>query len=418
MKQSIPCHYSLQKQMGRPKKKKKAGDGGDTTAPNETNEVDPFASLRPVDREALRLNDTLCPKPYSTFMNKYTPSPRASFLTQGPIYEHQECLPSDTFSAANSSNRSMSSTEATPPSHSPPTPRHDDDLTTLTSWPDYSGLPLPEMVKVNKPDNHENDTDFQNLTQLPVLPACPCLPNLYLTLSTLSALNSFPVSKHTIETLQTATRTAHSVLYCPICPTKFQSGMQNVMLLGILISVIGDGWNRIRKTSAKEVYQGFAVNASSSNSANTEDWTSQDEKKWNMFTHYLVRQYVFGDPPPPSVQLPSCNSNIDNSHSSASPIILVKLLDAFERRQNTWHKFEVGDGEFPTHILPEEIEEYMAAIQKQRDTHGGQCSREDHLCLKIVDSVRMVLTSIDRKDEIERGLGEFGKVWINRLGSS
>jgi hypothetical protein len=146
---------------------------------------------------------------------------------------------------------------ASPPCDSPPNPPIP-YLTSITTWPDYSTIAaLPQPVLDNhKPTYHS--APFPSLDTFPSTPACPCLPNLYLTLSTLSTIAAFPVSSHTLESLHTATRTAHMVLYCCVCPTKFRSGLQNVMLLGTLLHILADGWNRIRLAPPEELRAGFS----------------------------------------------------------------------------------------------------------------------------------------------------------------
>jgi hypothetical protein len=248
-----------------------------------------------------------------------------------------------------------------------------------------------------------NSSTPTSISPLPITPSCTCLPDLYLTLSNLSIFSSLPMNPNTVENLQTAARTAHAVLYCPVCPRKFQSGMQNVMLLGTLLTVIVDGWARILRTPAKDLARGFDLDPATTISTSTDldsTWSDAQEIQWKLFAHYLVRQHLYGDAPPPGIHIPGICPFLSTISPKPPLIILNNLCNAMERRQKTWHGLIDATGEFPIACNKAEA---VSRLTGRHCTEEEQLQRlrevenetEQHLCLKIVDSVRKVLASVD-----------------------
>jgi len=302
-----------------------------------------------------------------------------------------------------------------------------------------SVLPMPMQDRQTKeniiffdprnPDNppvpYDADADPSTLLNLPSVPECPCLPNSYLTLSTLSTLSAFPVSSGTIDTLLQAHRTTKASIYCLLCPQKFQSGSQNVMLNSVLINVIADHWHRVRKASAQDLQKGFGTTDISPSSGSNTNATSSDsspmtlqaELRWRTFGHSLVRAHVFGDAPIPS---PPDTRPSTNLTPAVSPVTLLSVLSAFERRQKQWHDQEQWTGEFPRRFNTslqrgytvgmtledlercqrqgaQEREEHDAAHDGRGDSGHGHPGphHDDFLCLKIVEAGRRIVTSLD-----------------------
>ncbi len=369
----------------------------------------------------------LCPQTIPNLTSTYAPRPSAPQLTEDPLHKH--------LGSFSNSNNDVDS-DATPLSNSPKTPSLSniaENFPYTLDWIDYSNTPnlpftdtIPEYGKIppssnlplasptSPPTNRHSPTNSSSppsTNPFTVTPSCTCLPDLYLTLSNLSTLPSLPVNPNTVEILQTATRTAHSVLYCPTCPPKFQSGMQNVMLLATLLAVIGDGWSRILRAPAKDLARGFDVDPTTSlcsDSDLADSWTDAKEMQWKLFARYLTRQYVFGDAPPPGIHLPGiCPFLFSTSPAPPSipPIIILQnLCDAMERRQKTWHGLIEATGEFP-HACGNTME--MARLgggdctvkQRQEKLTGMEREGKEHLCLKIVQLLRAVLKGVDRRPE-------------------
>jgi hypothetical protein len=383
--------------MGRPRKKQKLSDSEEKPT-DPASDLQPQLSLRQnspnAPDQAIRGKDRYavpCPVVYSQYMKTHQLAPQPSYPTEEGSWEPQN---------AQSNNNDS---DTTPSSDSPPTP-YLSYPTSMQTWPDYSTMSqLPLMVADNqKPPSEASDpisnTSFESLTTLPSVPACPCLPNLYLTLSTLSTVSAFPVSNHTIDSLLTATRTAHAVLYCAVCPKKFQSGVQNVMLLGTLLSVVADGWNRVRLAPAVELKKGFS-NPFPGKSVPDLPLSPQESLSWRLFAHNLVRVHVFGDAISPNpFTLPDGTSSYSSCPFSCPkgiPITLSYLIQAMKRRQKTWHDMHDDTGEFPPRMPISEFQghiTHMSMAEKQ----DLELERDGHLCIKIVNSAAMVVRGLDR----------------------
>ncbi|KPI38789.1 uncharacterized protein AB675_5873 [Cyphellophora attinorum] len=304
-KYSIPCIYSVQKQMGRPKKRQRQDDeaeaGTSSSQKPQSYILDPSLSAADAERNQF---ENICPGP------------------MGP-------------GAIRQSRNANASLENTPPSDHPRTPSDSDIYnipypTDYSIWPDFTETTVPIPLQENTyttPDKHpvNNTTTLTHRPSNPnPLPDCPCLPNLYLTLSTLSTLSAFPISSHTITTLSSAHRTAHSperhaVQHPPHRPRRPMAA---------------------RPQTARDILEkGFSASPPSAH------MSALTELEWKTFAYDLVRAHVFGDrtaTPPPTPNpapdaVPPPNSQI---------IPLMSLADAMERRQNQWHDHEPETGEF------------------------------------------------------------------------
>jgi hypothetical protein len=195
--------------------------------------------------------------------------------------------------------------------------------------------------------------------------------------------------------------------------------MQNVMLLSTLVPVIADSWSRILRAPAKDLARGFDIDlatALSTDSDLTNTWTDAKEAEWKLFAHYLVRQYVFGDTPPPGIHLPGVCPFL-SAPSTISPskpplIILSNLCDAMERRQKTWHGLIEERGEFPRPFHSAEGPagpgggDSCGEEHRMRGLMGAVGERKEHLCLKIVEGVRHVVAAVDRRPDKGQRSGE------------
>lgn len=452
VKQTLTCHYSVQKQMGRPRKRQKLSDVAEEDQLLDAEWSD--AHLRhenglgtpdqPVWSEIGMVDPNLFSGPMFSSVNSYAPLPS---LMESSLYEQ--------LGPYSNGNNDVDS-NATPLSSSPTTPclpTIADSFPSTLGWSDYpdtTNLPtvIPDLTSGKRSmSNHSTMPQYtlpladgyssltssfpsSSLNALPVVPSCTCLPDLYLTLSNLATLPSQPINSSTIEALQTATHTAHSVLYCPTCPQHFRSGVQNVMLLATLLSVIADGWSCLLRAPAQDLARGFGTDSDLTN-----PWTDAKEAQWKFFAHHLIRQYVFGDAPPPGVHhLPIISPSTSTSTFFSSPpsqkppiIVLQYLCDAMERRQSTWHRLREATGEF---ALPRGSimvstnlpgggggggrggEEGRGSCGKEEQREKKQEQRKEYTCLTIVDSVRTVLKALDKTglDHGERSCGRLEEI--------
>ncbi|KIW77892.1 hypothetical protein Z517_07725 [Fonsecaea pedrosoi CBS 271.37] len=470
IKQALKCRYSAQKQMGRPRKKQKTDD---FLQDDEVSAID-----------TSHLNSALRPTPVSALYPQPPPAPpavvelaidpglsekvveRTNFenICTAPITQsikrasHEARVVAE---KANSSNLHCQGSNSTSPYDGPRTPPATNDVlpqgaypTDVSLWPDFSDMTmLPILVQ----ESHEHDrqlystndadpdsslpsdkgaepyanhfanlsTNQSSLTHLPTIPACPCLPNLYLTLSTLSTLSAFPVSSGMVDALLAAHRTGRSVIYCPVCPQKMQSGSQNVFLSTMLITVLADHWHRVKKASAEELKRGFSSTESVPPDNPSEPLSIREDLEWRTFGYHLIRAYVFGDhaiPDPPDGSFHALRkpqfipTHISSEDSDTSTVYtLESLVSAIERRQKQWHDVEPyhNSQEFPPRLehnhvqagahgncrgLPRGYAPGMTLedIKKCEDEHRAGGSAEDGLlCLKIVKHSRIMLGSLE-----------------------
>ncbi|KAE8393939.1 C6 finger domain protein [Aspergillus alliaceus] len=353
LKQSLVCHYSVQKQMGRPPKKRVREDNdslslfgltSDETWLDTDSSQFTSSNLCP---EATAASDALriCAPVYSA---PFSISQISHRLSTDDNHKHSWQLNQGKF------------TEPVPATTGP--------------WPDFSSVSAaastpftmpPGLSHMHSPPVTPSDSDSSE-TQ------CTCLSYMYLCLSHLSSLAPFPISQHTLCSLFIAAKTARAVIRCQTCPTKFATAMQNVMFTGTLLNVVADAWLRVSKTDAEELGKQAAppayvavVNKNSLDStAAWKDWLRQ-----------IVRSGVIGGPADPAGSV-AC---------SDSPSLL-SLVQELEARQRKWHlerhpQARLGD---PNARSEQSIETGV----DPRDEQGW-------LCVRVAKSARDVIARFE-----------------------
>lgn len=197
---------------------------------------------------------------------------------------------------------------------------------TVDTWPDFSTTSASASMLslspgfVNMPQNLNQGT-------LQDTPSCPCLSYLYLCLSTLSSLNSFSITRETLTSLCTAARTAQDVIRCEICPLSFATGMQNVMMLGTLLSVMADAWLKISQTDAETL--GRELSSPDFQELINKDDPHEACVTWLFWLRQVVRRAVIGGHIHPDI----CPTNPTNARTPD----LFSLVREMEERQRKWH---------------------------------------------------------------------------------
>lgn len=269
--------------------------------------------------------------------------------------------------------------------------------TDFAKWPDFSTLdmlPLPVEDKYSAMDPidlqpYDPDANPEALNNLPAIPACPCLPNLYLTLSTLSTLKSFPFTKQTINTIESSYKTARGVIYCNVCPQKFDTGSSNLMLGTTLLNVLADQWNRFRNLSVDELKKAFGNPAQQNTIV-----TTKEGRAWRDFQKEVLEAYVFGDQavphPPGCANSPgrsvSSLETDDTCNANVPALTLMGLCDSLERRQKQWHRLEEPTDEFPDRVSNDLQMGHL--VGNTTDVPGK------HLCLEIVNHAKCIVKSL------------------------
>lgn len=423
VKRGIPCIYSQQKQMGRPRKRQKMDEETrnlETREPRhsstQSRSIQPQPYVEPQQETPIDPSLSNIDEDLTSFQNICRGPLAQTIRGQREVDEFSKQFATD--------NHTISDTNGD--INVPVPTSYTQYPTDISQWPDFSSigaLPLPLTTKFRpgpaSPTLHtlpspqsntthtyqDPDVDPAALASLPSIPACPCLPNLYLSLSTLSTLSSFPVTQQTIDSLLSAHKTAHSVIYCPVCPREYQSGSQNLMLGSTLLNVLADHWHRIRNTTPEALKKGFSP---SSITQPSQPFISVKEgATWRKFIHQIIRAYVFGDasiPKPPAPPPASSDTNSNTVPASPEPSTinqsnpgpkvdrsntLTFLISALERRQRQWHQLDEPTDEFPDRSAceyqPRHIHHHHPSKPRtgtSATTHdvggGGDAVNEDH----------------------------------------
>ncbi|TKA74701.1 hypothetical protein B0A55_05090 [Friedmanniomyces simplex] len=225
------------------------------------------------------------------------------------------------------------------------------------------------------------DEYHSNISPITTLPTCACLSTLYLTLNTLQSMDPtspFPFSLHP---LREALRTASDVLSCPLCPTRFLSAVQNTQLAGTLLMSIAERFGKILAAitqEAERAEQGGEVKRFRLADLNTS--TSHlhaggigcvaafslnlSAGEWRTMAKKVVRAEVHGP-----------------SDGNVCCPYFVGVVEQMESRQEHWLDWEIPL-DFP------------------RDTEGAPIGgenipREDHVCIKLCAYSRKVIAGYD-----------------------
>lgn len=240
-------------------------------------------------------------------------------------------------------------------------------------WPDFSTVseataslfPAPSSL----PDMHSLPLTppTSNLSD-PASPQCTCLSYLYLCLSHISSIASFPVNSHTLCSLYIAARTATSVIRCQSCPKVFATGIQNVMFIGTLLTVVADAWLRVYNSDPVELGMQSAPPEYISCVLQSAD----PAQAWNDWLRQIVRRAVIGGPLDPRA----------GTRCSEQPDLLSLIMEV-ENRQRRWHE----PGQHPlTGYNPMDPSE-------QEPSYDG--NEKELWCLRVVGSARSVIAKFN-----------------------
>ena len=204
---------------------------------------------------------------------------------------------------------------------------------------------------------------------------CACLPNLYSILASFQSppQPSFPYS---LGLLRNAVRLGHTVVRCQLCPKTYNTGVQNVMLLGTLVQMISNEYPKLLKhieqRSANEDKITFRVGEHSlsldSRHTGTPDCPmginiDLSGAEWQMLARKAIKQGVVG--------------------SSNSTDSLMALIDAMRERQQSLHERYFPD----THIAGHEH-------NVTKDAHDVGLANDVCLSITFIDQLRRSLEAL------------------------
>ncbi|KAK1078196.1 hypothetical protein LTR33_007440 [Friedmanniomyces endolithicus] len=369
-RESLACVHSAQKQMGRPKKRRRVE--------REDDEGEERPIARRVGGSSLEAWD-------ATVSNATEPGIDVNggggtgsivlddFLTPGGDLQHW----------AQSTERIVPSEHALPglipdsASNSSPTMTFPTELQpSYTISSSQSHINNPQILPDPYPDPQDHDFPLDLFATTP-LPTCACLSTLYLTLSTLQSMAPtfpFPAS---LPPLREAMRTASEVLSCPLCPTKFLSAVQNTQLVGTLLVSIAERFGKVLEAVTREAERagqegevkgfrfadletlhtgGVVCKAGFNVSLSADEWRGMAKK--------VMRAEVLGP-----------------SGGSGCGTTFIGVVQQMENRSEYWHHQEMPL-DFPRDA-------------EGRPLGGKNMPKEDHVCLKLCACSRKLIATYD-----------------------
>ncbi|PGH31321.1 hypothetical protein GX50_05916 [[Emmonsia] crescens] len=355
VKQSLYCHYSIQKPMGRPPKSRVRQEDAHTAVtapqfPDYPRQAPPFSLTGP----SCAVPGTPMDTPYTSYMM----SP-GLYVASSPMYGEQ--------GHGQAPMQLPSSPYPTPPSYSQPS-----SVGMFTP-------PPPTSTAYTGVSNPVTDAEVYR-QQLQPLSPCSCVSYMYLCLNSLSTLPSFPPSSQTLSTLYNATRNARAVIYCEICPQAFGSFVQNLMILGSLLNVIGDTWLKVSQMDAEQLGRDVV---SPSFVASLPSDPGERQQRWKRWLRHVVRHGVIGSAITPIV-------DAVQDESSESPNLL-SLVQELETRQRWWHAQPRDQIGYRTGMLRPSGDLSTGEAGQPHDT--------EYMCTRIAGTARQVIERFDFDDE-------------------
>ncbi|KAJ5086344.1 hypothetical protein NUU61_007651 [Penicillium alfredii] len=362
IKQSIICQYSIQKQMGRPPKKRARTDDEEAKFPAplsepwpSPDETSPYSLTIHPDQNTVADADHLCPQ---------------FFWQPGRVSSSPQSQPVPDLLAGEDDHNHTWRPDRLKNMNLPVFP-------SSSPWPDFStvseatAIPLP--MPTSFPTMGTLPLSPEPISSDPATPKCTCLSYLYLCLSHISSLASFPVDSHTVCSLYIAARTIQDVIRCQSCPKVFATGVQNIMFTGTLLTVVADAWLRVYKSNAVEL----GIQTAPADYVTRVMQSADPTQGWEDWLRQIVRRAVIGGPAE-CAALGHCSDQPD----------LLSLIAEIENRQRRWHE----PGQHP--LWPtkgDNCTTNSAGAHEQR----GSLDEKEHLCVRIVGSSRDIIAKFD-----------------------
>ncbi|KAF2484317.1 hypothetical protein BDY17DRAFT_295402 [Neohortaea acidophila] len=359
VRENIPCVYSPQKRMGRPKKRRRTDEAEEDDGGQHAS--DPTSSVAwPGNTDTDAFWNT-------AFETQLGVQPDAADWNW-PV----PALTPDSGSSLTHNNA---------PATTPPL---------LTLPPELQNT----ATRFPPPTNTDTSSALLLDPSLTGLPTCACLSNLYLTLSTLSSMDPtfpFPASLHPLREAMT---TASQVLECTECPKKFITGVQNTQLVGTLLTSIAERFGKIllRITADAERAEREGekkslplsslststshLHADSLGTCLTAFSVSLEPAEWRRLAKKVVRAEVYGP-------LDDAGGAGGNGEFGCCAHFLG-LTRQMSDRQHRWHSadFDIPD-DFPRHPVT------------GLKLGGKNVPKEDHICLKLANFAEKLVEGFD-----------------------
>lgn len=400
LRENIICIYSAQKQMGRPKKRQRAGDDGDEEVMIDHGLLDRNDSSGSGTLSAEHPTGLADGVSYSN-----NTMPGMGSTASDSAFALDEML--QPWTVPNDMNWILPDEQAFEnPGLTRDNSSHDS--------PPALNLP-PELMNIPQTINQHHHTPPDRAPQshnTDQLPSCACLSTLYLTLSNLATMDpsfSFPTALHP---LRQAMSTASVVIACPICPTRFITGLQNVQLLNALLMSLAERFSRILTSITAETKTLEQANSSlPSSHQKTKTFRLADlstpghmhtgglscaaafslsftPAEWRSMAKKAVRAEVYGP------------ADGESDGNDCRPHLLG-LIGSMEKRQDRWHRTPCAE-DFPKDKEGNYVSRKFGGTEggdgreKAGSNGEGQGHEEgEHLCLKMLAGTRRMVEGFD-----------------------
>ncbi|KAI9880337.1 MAG: hypothetical protein M1830_003948 [Pleopsidium flavum] len=341
---NLVCHYSFQKPMGRPKKRRCSSLGENQEVPG----IDIGLTNGVSD-------------PWNLIGDPMTLSNNYGDITLGPVTGvsavHSFIQPRD----------EEMSIQA---------PRQIADID-FSDWqpPDFPNHTFLNGSPVNdyEVEEHSN-SPAQPITEPSTLSnaACTCLANLYSTLSSFQSLPP-PFFPSSLPPLRIAMNTARAAVQCPHCPSSYVTALQNIMLLGTLFPLIINEYSKllqhVDKEASKEGPKMFQIGEPFLENAHLHTGNADCPMRieielapddWRKMARKVIKRDILGK-------------------EDGSEVGMIGLVQDMEKRQQTWH---------------EKCQNANRVGCEDTESDGRQVEGQ-HLCLKIIGLARVGIKSLD-----------------------
>ncbi|KAF2739952.1 hypothetical protein EJ04DRAFT_425731 [Polyplosphaeria fusca] len=347
-RESIQCIYSPQKQMGRPRKRRRDDVRRSIEATPELGRDSTSSSVSGVSaasRPSFGEFGMMSPPNLNDFSG-FPDFPSSENLNNGLSYQHHDELPLTTTYAQG------------------PTPAFDFDV----------GPNIDPSLWDAQPAGAKVDPPTSLTPSGPDQTPCTCLSILYLTLTDLQTMTSFSFPA-VISPMRQAMSTASTIIHCEKCPRDTFSAIQNVLTLSSLFSAIASRFHkvlneieaeadRLEESGTKKTFRiGDTSPAHTHLHTNSLDCPmgfdiELDGSEWRRLAKKALKTEVLG--------------------GGSNPAPLKVLIDQFESRQTDWH---FGDRNY-------EERARMFGADNMCKGHG------DANCLRMIESVKAMLRSM------------------------
>ncbi|GAB7364388.1 hypothetical protein MBLNU230_g4931t1 [Neophaeotheca triangularis] len=393
VREELPCVYSVQKRMGRPKKRARSEEEGSEGGQRRVSAGGGREGALSAHQDGVEEVGSSAGPHHHLDSDTFDGAFAADGGLQPWLHEQQNWnfdAVLDDFQAP-SHDRLLSVPELTPDSSSGRSPPTVNLLPELQSGGqhahgnthDLNAQPFLDPLLSSYTQNPTQAAAETNnsTTNLPNQSGCACLSTMYLTLSDLQNMDSTFPFPFAFRPLRSAMQTASEVVTCQQCPKSFITAIQNTQLLGTLLVTIAERFGKIldsitaeaARAESEGVSKKFRLAELSQHNSHlhTGGWECAagfnidlSAGEWMVMAKKVVKAEVYG----PSDGNDCCVS-------------FVALIEQMQARQERWHSL----------LMPADSPKDRQGVP----IGGKHLAKEDHICLKLARYARRIVDGHD-----------------------